>query len=179
VQAVDFALICATHRRLKDEVEAGRFRADLYYRLNGLTLALPPLRERDDFDTLTRRLLNEISPDLSLTLSPGVARALAAYHWPGNLRQLANALRTAAALLDHNEQCIEWAHLPEDLAEELVRPAPAATCSSGPESDNLRILSRSAMDRAIATAGGNLSEAARRLGISRNTLYRKLKNAAA
>ena len=177
-QAVDFALICATHRRLKDEVEEGRFRADLYYRLNGLTLALPPLRERDDFETLTRRLLNEISPDIALTLSAGVARALGAYRWPGNLRQLANALRTAAALLDTHEQCIEWTHLPEDLVEELLQPESAATDIAGHKTDNLRVLSQSAIDRAVAGADGNMSEAARRLGISRNTLYRKLKNTA-
>jgi len=129
-QAVDFALICSTHRRLKDEVEADRFRADLYYRLNGLTLSLPPLRERSDFATLTQRLLDEISPDQPLTLSPDVARALSGHHWPGNLRQLANALRTAAALLDTHEHCIEWSHLPEDLTEELLQPLPPPTVIS-------------------------------------------------
>lgn len=180
-QAVDFALICATNRRLKDEVEKGHFRADLYYRINGLTLALPALRERDDFATLTRRLLDEISPEPSLTLAPGVARALAAYRWPGNLRQLANALRTAAALLDPDQECIEWTHLPDDLVEDLLPPDSAgeSVCQSALPTDNLRVLSRSAIDRAIASSEGNVSAAARRLGISRNTLYRKLKSAVA
>ncbi len=181
-QSVDFALICSTHRRLKDEVEAGRFRADLYYRLNGLTLLLPPLRERSDFATLAQRLLSEISPELALALAPDVARALAEHSWPGNLRQLASALRTAAALLDTHEHCIEWTHLPEDLVEELMQPAsgPAAAIHASSTPDNtLRALSRSAIDRTITAADGNLSAAARRLGISRNTLYRKLKNAAA
>jgi transcriptional regulator of acetoin/glycerol metabolism len=182
VQAVDFALICATHRRLKDEVGAGRFRADLYYRLNGLTLALPSLRDRDDFATLTEHLLAEISPHEPLTLAPDVARALAAYAWPGNLRQLANALRTASALLDEHETSIDWEHLPEDLTEELLQPAGEKNvpfAAERPVSQNLRQLSRVAMDRVIVATNGNLSEAARRLGISRNTLYRKLKENAA
>jgi transcriptional regulator of acetoin/glycerol metabolism len=182
VQAVDFALICATHRRLKDEVGAGRFRADLYYRLNGLTLALPALRDRDDFATLTEHLLAEISPLEPLTLAPDVARALAAYAWPGNLRQLANALRTASALLDEHETSIDWEHLPEDLTEELLQPAGEKNvplAAERPVSQNLRQLSRVAMDRVIVATNGNLSEAARRLGISRNTLYRKLKENAA
>ena len=185
-QAVDFSLICATHRRLKDEVAAGRFRADLYYRLNGLTLALPALRERTDFVTLTRRLLAELSPDLLVGLASDVAGAMAAFHWPGNLRQLANALRTAIALLDADEDTIDWRHLPEDLLEELSgQPSEnqwrsaAATSHEAPETtltDNLSLISRVTIERSIANAKGNLSEAARRLGISRNTLYRKLRS---
>src|SRR5690606_21600422 len=120
--AVDFALICATHRCLRDEVEAGRFRADLYYRLNGLTLSLPPLRERSDFAALIDRLMREMAPGRTLSVAPAVARAFAAYAWPGNLRQLANALRTASALLDEGEDTIDWEHLPDDLAAELRSP---------------------------------------------------------
>jgi len=185
-QAVDFSLICATHRRLKEEVAAGRFRADLYYRLNGLTLSLPALRDRDDFSTLTGRLLTDLSPDLPVFLAPDLARALAAYRWPGNLRQLANALRTAVALLDPDEITINREHLPEDLAEDLTtnlatsmttqpEVAPVDDVKSPPEAESLHDLSRLAIDRAICLARGNHSEAARRLGISRNTLYRKLK----
>lgn len=179
-QSVDFSLICATHRRLKDEVASGRFRSDLYYRLNGLTLALPALRERTDFATLTRRLLAEFSPDMKVVLAPDVARALAAYQWPGNLRQLANALRTAIALLDAHETTIDWPHLPEDLLEDLRRPTSEESNESNESTelrptDNLQYISRTTIDRSILNAKGNLSEAARRLGISRNTLYRKLK----
>ncbi|WP_232756646.1 sigma-54-dependent Fis family transcriptional regulator [Thauera phenolivorans] len=170
--AVDFALICATHRCLRDEVEAGRFRADLYYRLNGLTLSLPPLRERSDFAALIDRLMREMAPGRTLSVAPAVARAFAAYAWPGNLRQLANALRTASALLDEGEETIDWEHLPDDLAAELRSPR---TVMADAAPDKLRELSLLAIRRAIEAAGGNLSEAARRLGISRNTLYRKLK----
>jgi transcriptional regulator of acetoin/glycerol metabolism len=184
--AVDFSLICATHRPLRQEVEAGRFRADLYYRLNGLTLTLPALRERSDFAALVARLLREMAPEQQLVLAPAVARAFADYAWPGNLRQLANALRTATALLDDGEEIIDWGHLPDDLADELRAPAMtsavhgAATTAdiataAMPTPDNLRQLSHQAIQRAVAQARGNMSEAARRLGISRNTLYRKLK----
>ena len=180
--AVDFALVCATHRPLRQEVEAGRFRADLYYRLNGLTLTLPALRERSDFSALVARLLAEMAPGRSLALAPAVARAFADYAWPGNLRQLANALRTATALLEADEECIDWPHLPDDLAEELQqRPlaADAAATMAEPAPDRLQEVSRLAIQQAVAAARGNLSEAARRLGISRNTLYRKLKAGAA
>ncbi len=174
--AVDFALICATHRNLRTEVEAGRFRSDLYYRLNGLTLILPPLRERGDLAALMAKLLAETAPGRDLALAPEVARAFADYAWPGNLRQLANALRTAGALLDAEEEFIDWHHLPDDLAEELQRTRRQQPCrQEGEQPENLKALSCSAIARALEAAMGNVSEAARRLGISRNTLYRKLK----
>ncbi|CAG0953812.1 partial Acetoin catabolism regulatory protein, partial [Rhodocyclaceae bacterium] len=176
---VDFTLVCATHRNLKAEMDAGRFRADLYYRINGLTLMLPSLRERSDFAALTARMLAEIAPGRPISISEGLAPALAGYAWPGNLRQLANALRTACALLDEGETRIDWQHMPDDLAEELRGSGSRAridpTDAPG-EGENLHALSAAAMARAIAISRGNMSEAARRLGISRNTLYRRLKN---
>jgi transcriptional regulator with PAS, ATPase and Fis domain len=177
--AVDFVLVCATHRNLKAEMDAGRFRADLYYRINGLTLILPSLRERSDFSALTSRMLQEMAPERDLVLSDAVASAFASYGWPGNLRQLANALRTACALLDEGESRIGWQHLPDDLAEELRRPAPRPrpVADQGPALENLQALSDAAVARAISASHSNMSEAARRLGISRNTLYRRLKTA--
>jgi DNA-binding NtrC family response regulator len=170
---VDFQLICATHRRLRSEVEAGRFREDLYYRVNGLTLQLPALRARSDQPALVAALLRDIEPRRSLTLAPALAAAFAGYAWPGNLRQLANALRTACALLGDGEECIDWPHLPDDLAEELAaaRQAPVAEDS---ESD-LRLQAERCIEQVLRSSGGNMAEAARRLGISRNTLYRRLK----
>lgn len=179
---VDFALICATHCHLRDAVEAGHFRTDLYYRINGLSLTLPPLRQRQDFADLVRAMLAQIAPGRPLMLAPGLARAMAAYAWPGNLRQLSNALHTAVALLDEGEDIIDWGHLADDLAEALVTPterhsapeyAPAA--APGEPGDNLKAQSEAAIARAVAAAQGNLSLAARRLGISRNTLYRHLR----
>ena len=173
--AVDFALVCATHRPLKADTEAGRFRADLYYRINGLTLALPSLRERSDFAMLAARLIEAAAPGRGIALDAQVAGAFADYAWPGNLRQLANAIRTACALLDDDETAIACRHLPDDLAEELHHPARCPAVTDAPLPDDLRALSDAAIGRAVAAAHGNMSEAARRLGISRNTLYRRLK----
>jgi transcriptional regulator of acetoin/glycerol metabolism len=173
--AVDFALICATHRNLKLEMEAGRFRADLYYRLNGLTLILPPLRERTDFSALLNRLLAEMAPDRRVGLDAPVAAAMAEFAWPGNIRQLVNAMRTACALLDAGETRIGWVHLPDDLTEELRKPVSQASLRTVTATENLQSLSEAAIDRAVTLSRGNMSEAARRLGISRNTLYRRMK----
>ncbi len=169
---VDFRLVCATHRQLRTELEAGRFREDLYYRLNGLTLTLPPLRERQDQLALIARLLREIAPGRELQLAPELARAVSVYRWPGNLRQLHNALQTACALLDDDDAEIGWAHLPDDLAADLrATEAPRTVVD---ENADLRAISERTVRHTVQTCAGNLSEAARRLGISRNTLYRKL-----
>jgi transcriptional regulator of acetoin/glycerol metabolism len=172
---VDFALICATHRKLRDEMDAGRFREDLYYRLNGLTLTLPPLRERADLSGLVAQMLRDIDPGRPLQLAPPLAVALAAYRWPGNLRQLHNALATSVALLAEGELQIDFGHLPEDLADDLraARAARPADAVADAEAD-LRLQEAHTVSRVVEVCHGNLSEAARRLGISRNTLYRKL-----
>jgi transcriptional regulator of acetoin/glycerol metabolism len=175
--AVDFALICASHRNLKDEMEAGRFRTDLYYRINGLGLTLPALRERSDFGRLVLRMLDEFSGRQDVALEATVAEAFARHAWPGNLRQLANALRTAVALLDENETLIGWQHLPDDLKDELKERHPGGTRQAPDQDfpDDLRAMSEVAIQRAIGVSSGNLSEAARRLGVSRSTLYRRLR----
>jgi transcriptional regulator of acetoin/glycerol metabolism len=190
---VDFSLVCATHRSLREAITQGRFREDLYYRLNGLTLTLPPLRERSDLSPLVERLLAEIAPGRPVSLAPELASAFASHRWPGNLRQLANALRTACALLGDDEPEISWQHLPDDLASDLAddaRSSSAAAASARRASDtrtdsevldadvNLRLQQDHTVRRVLDTCGGNLSEAARRLGISRNTLYRRLRSAA-
>ncbi len=144
---VDFRLICATHRSLQTEVAAGRFRADLYYRLNGLTLTLPPLRERQDQLALIARLFGEIAPGRDLRLAPELAQAVADYRWPGNLRQLHNALQTACALLDEGEVQIGWAHLPEDLAAELR--AVGAARAVVDETTDLRMVSAHTVRRTV------------------------------
>ncbi|MDD5249772.1 MAG: sigma-54-dependent Fis family transcriptional regulator [Rhodocyclaceae bacterium] len=173
--AVDFALICATHRHLKTEMDAGRFRADLYYRINGLALVLPCLRERSDFTALAARLVEEAAPGRGVALDAPVARAFAEYAWPGNLRQLAGAIRIACALLDADENVIGWRHLPDDLIEELRQPPPRPAFAQAAPTASLRAVSDAAIGRAVAAAQGNMSQAARCLGISRNTLYRRLK----
>lgn len=163
--AVDFALIAATHQALSKAVEQGQFRADLYYRLNGLTLKLPALRTRQDLPVLIERLLQQFSPTKPITLSHAVQCAFSYYPWPGNLRQLANVLRTAVAMLNDTEICIHWEHLPDDLNEALQ------TQNAG---HTLAQRSQQTIQAVLAECHGNLSAAARQLGISRQTLYRKL-----
>ncbi|MCH8179196.1 MAG: sigma-54-dependent Fis family transcriptional regulator [Proteobacteria bacterium] len=187
---VDFQLVSATHRQLKDAIAAGQFREDLYWRLNGLTVTLPPLRERQDFHTVVDLMLRSIAGDMGLPrppeVLPGLRQALAAHRWPGNLRQLHGVLRTACALLEADAHSLDWRHLPEDMAEALHEPNAAATQAQAPAAGdttppripeaNLRRLSSQAIRQVVADTGGNMSEAARRLGISRNTLYRRLKD---
>lgn len=172
--AVDFALLSASHRQLREEVAARRFRADLYYRLNGLTLMLPALRERSDMAVLVARTLGRLAPSRDLGLTSEVEQAFGAFSWPGNLRQLNNALRTAVALVDPGESWIDWAHLPDDLVDELRQLPAFAEKRPGDFVGKLDALACVAIEKALLTSSGNVSEAARRLGISRNTLYRKL-----
>lgn len=105
--AVDFALVCATHRHLPREIRRGVFTrgpvARTHYRLNGLTLCLPALRERTDFDHLLDSHLQNLMPHRPLTVATELRQQLRSYPWPGSMRQLASALRTACALLDAEE----------------------------------------------------------------------------
>jgi len=169
---VDFALMAATHQPLKQAVAEGRFRADLYYRLNGLSLTLPPLRQRSDLQGLVARILDSIEPGGGLALSAQVTQAFADYGWPGNIRQLANVLRTACALLEAGETRIRWQHLPEDLIDDMRMPSRPEPGEMG----DLRQVSDAVMERTLVACGGNVSRAAKQLGISRNTLYRRLRH---
>jgi transcriptional regulator of acetoin/glycerol metabolism len=172
---VDFWLVCATHRDLRAQIADGRFREDLFYRLNGFTLRVPPLRARTDLPGLLQRELRRLLPQREVDIAPDLLACLRAHDWPGNLRQLASVLRTACALLEPHEAQIGWQHLCDDFAASLRGvPAPAGDAAA-PE--DLRSLSRRAIQRCVRDAEGNLSEAARRLGISRNTLYRRLADA--
>jgi len=196
---VDISLVCATHRMLREAVASGEFREDLYYRVNGLAVTLPALRERTDVVCLVQRILVAETAgqrDTPVTISPDVLRFFEHYPWPGNIRQLQSVIRVAVALLDDDEDVIEAIHLPEELfasdphvdhaeprastlvndpAEEggklnAIPPQPAP--SAAPRSlDEIELDAIAAVMREV---GGNVSAAARRLGISRNTLYRKL-----
>ncbi len=172
---VDFALVCATHCKLREEAEQGRFRSDLYYRINGLTVLLPALRERTDFQALTDSLLERLNPQRDIHLAPELLARLSQHPWPGNLRQYSSVLRTASAMLDSDEACIDWAHLPDDLTEDLrATPQPVAPVGLPREPQNLQEMSQAAIRQALESSRGNISLAARTLGISRQTLYRKM-----
>ena len=190
---VDVAIICATHRNLREMVDSRAFREDLYYRLNGLAVRMPPLRERGDLDTLVRRILDDDPASCHLRLAAPTSALFRAYRWPGNVRQLRNVLRTASVMAG-GEPLITPAHLPDDFLDEVRQldgalaadpppPAPvsaAPVAGSGPAAapaDPLSLdeLEVQAIRQAVEAAGGNISVAARRLGISRNTIYRKLR----
>jgi transcriptional regulator of acetoin/glycerol metabolism len=178
---LDFSLICATHCKLREQAEKGKFRYDLYYRINGLTVQLPALRERDDFQALTTQILRRSSPDVAVSVDLNLLKKLRAHSWPGNLRQYSNVLGTAVAMLDAGEKCIDMQHLPDDIVEEMMLFANTHNVSSlakevikDVEPQNLEHLERNAIERALADSGGNMSQAARSLGISRQTLYRKI-----
>lgn len=170
---VDFSLICATHRDLPQDIAHNRFRADLYYRLNGMALVVPALRERSDFLILLRTMLQQHSPEKFCTIAPSLQHALQNYAWPGNLRQLNNVVLTAVTLLEENENLIDWHHLSDDMLSALTtsnQSTPKASATT------LNHLSQQAIEQALSACGGNVSQAARQLGISRNTLYRRLKS---
>ncbi len=182
--AVDISLVCATHRKLRNEVAAGRFREDLYYRLNGLAVTLPALRERNDLRVLIHKLAaaEAIHHGQPVQFSENALRCLEAYDWPGNIRQLHNVIRVTMALLDPDESLIDRHHLPEELLEgPLLSPAddapahdPWAAAPLENVPGSLEEIGRQVALRTLEAAGGNISAAARQLGISRNTLYRKL-----
>lgn len=174
---VDFALVAASNRCLIDRVQEGLFRSDLYYRLNGLTVELPALRDRADLPALVGHILRKIEPDRTLSLAPELLVDLCQHTWPGNLRQCSSVLRTACAMLDENEVVIQRHHLADDFLKELARAQHTAAARAPAPPQNLNELSRVAVQQALENARGNVSLAARTLGISRQTLYRKLDEA--
>ena len=219
--AVDIAVICATHRNLREMIERNEFREDLYYRLNGLALRLPALRERTDLEAVCKRILQAERPSDTPELSLPVLDMFHRYAWPGNIRQLANVLRTAA-VMSAGEHTITTAHLSDDFLEDARRgatppraratapmsapepwaPAPAglpppralfdvsadaphteaaplptalAPAHETPVPHTLEQAEIAMIRAALDAAGGNISAASKQLGVSRNTIYRKLR----
>ncbi|MFZ6645351.1 sigma-54-dependent Fis family transcriptional regulator [Undibacterium sp. TJN25] len=172
---VDITVICATHRNLRELIGKNAFRDDLYYRLNGLVLKLPPLRERTDIAALIRNILAELS-STGFTVAPDVMQLFQQHAWPGNLRQLNNLLRTAVIMADEAHE-IRYEHLPEDFLEEAgalpQKPVHAEASQPTPVTGKLQDMELNAIQRALQEHGGNVSAAARSLGVSRNTIYRK------
>lgn len=177
---VDISVICATNRNLRKEIGAGRFREDLYYRLNGLVIRLPRLRDREDLLRLAYAMCAEITPARNIRIEDKVIAIMKIHQWPGNIRQLKSVLRTAVALLGTEEEIL-LEHLPEDFLDQYNEsvsqqeegPAPTATVIAH-EPLSLDKLEKLAIKEALKECNNNLSAAARRLGISRKTLYRKL-----
>ena len=171
---MDIAVICTTHHRLAELVKAGEFREDLYYRLNGLTLQLPPLRDRKDIIELAKAIdASETRPSRKPGLSEEVLQVFIHHPWPGNVRQLQSVIRTAQAMVNEGES-IGLRHLPEDFLAQMEPPSRAtAPCVNATES--LENIELHAIRETIRDNHGNISAAARQLRVSRTTLYRKLK----
>jgi DNA-binding NtrC family response regulator len=170
----DVRVIAATNRNLSDDVQRGRFRADLFYRLNVISLHVPPLRQRrEDIPALIEHFLavfRERFNRPALDLSEEARRRLSAYDWPGNVRELRNAVERAAALAQGDT--IE--------ADQVLPPAPAhapegKSAEAGAAPVTLDELERRHILRVLEEAGGNRERAAAILGISSRTLYRKLR----
>lgn len=167
---VDVRIIAATHKDLWQEVQAGRFRADLFYRLQGLTILLPPLRERKDCLELGYYLLESISQELGvkkLTFSANAKKMIQEYSWPGNVRELIAALRHAAFM--SGDEMIDICHFPQNMIKGYTR-------DKGIASHSLEQVENNTILTTLKKTEGNIAQAARMLGISRNTLYRKIKN---
>lgn len=175
---VDLLVICATHRQLEQRIAEGQFRQDLYYRLNGMSVQLPPLRERMDIsrviDGLLRRWL-DTPAELEQALTPEARACLQSYAWPGNIRQLEQVLRAALALRNPQEP-IGADDLPPWIKLSSATHSPSTeTASTG----SLEDAQLQAIRLALADHDGNVSQAARALGVSRGTLYNKLRRSGA
>jgi len=166
---IDFALVCATNQKLRDKVEKGEFRSDLYYRINGLSVTLPALRKRHDLAALIKIILDTENA-ANTEISDEVMNLFKQHPWPGNVRQLHSVVRTALALSMGRK--IETMHLTQDFMEDL---ACADRTIAEPEQRCIQSLTKEAIQNALMRHQGNVSAAARELGLSRNTLYRKLK----
>jgi DNA-binding NtrC family response regulator len=181
---VNVHVIAATNRDLRAEVAGGHFRSDLYYRLNVVEIALPPLRDRrEDIPYLTAAFVRQTSERLQKPvagLTPGAERALSGAHWEGNVRELRNVIERACILADDE-------FISERQLSVSVRPSPTAASAAPAESggraaqgmdgedrDLLVNVERDHIQRALVRAGGNKKAAAKMLGLSRRALYRRL-----
>jgi transcriptional regulator of acetoin/glycerol metabolism len=166
---VDLRVICASHRDLRQMIARKQFREDLYYRVNGITLELPPLSMRRDMESLIRKCIaNESDEGEVISIESAALRRLTSYGWPGNIRELRNAIRSALVLCE--DRIIRVGDLPPD-----IRPNPPASAAPIDKEISLQAAERDALTRAITVNRGHMTEVAAQLGISRNTLYRKIK----
>jgi transcriptional regulator of acetoin/glycerol metabolism len=182
---IDLHVIAASHRNLREMIAQGTFRDDLYYRLNGITLELPGLAERVDREQVIQRVLaSECTEDRQVVLEPEALRCLTEYPWPGNVRELRNVIRTALAMRE--DDVIREIDLPReirfglqfDLDERRLNGAAMLSSSmqaAARSADLLKDAERGALLQAIEACKGNMTRTAEQLGVSRNTLYRKMK----
>lgn len=178
---VDVRVIAATNKNLREMVACGEFREDLYFRLNVVTISMPPLRDRkEDIVLLANSFLQEFAKENDRPLKPLTDEALAlllSYSWPGNVRELRTAIEHGVVM--SNDSVIEARHLPQFLHLQGIAPpeSPPAGKNSlaAPADFNLHALESNTIRAALSLAGGNRTHAAEMLGVSRRTLQRKLK----
>ena len=180
---VDIRLVSATNQTLREKVESGQFRRDLYYRVSGLNLELPPLRERADRRELCRRLYERYrEPHHCQTLPEEILDLFERHRWPGNIRQLINVLQVALAMSDSDPVAM-W-HLPDDFIRDLQEPEAQPQALATPEQSIL--VAGTDLNAGVTTDNdglltvykhykGNVSRTARHLGYSRNTVYKRLR----
>jgi two-component system response regulator HydG len=170
---VDVRLVAATNRDLEEDMKRGRFRSDLYYRLNVIAIHLPPLRDRkDDIPIFVEAFLKRIAKehnDEPKHLAPDAADAIAAYDWPGNVRELENALERAVVLTKGDS--VSVASIPEKVTQRRTEPLVADRPQINPTLD---VIERAYITWVLQSEGGNKTRAAEVLGIDPSTLYRKL-----
>ena len=169
---VSIQLISATHRDIRALIAQGQFREDLYYRIHGISLTIPPLRERGDRRELIVKVAqDQAGPGVTLEWEPAAMDLLLNYPWPGNLRQLRNVLRTVTALCEDNRITVA------DLPDEIGRPPLTDEAADAPEEtfNALGVAERDALLRMLEGLHWNVSLVAKNLGLSRNTLYRRMK----
>lgn len=175
---VDVRLILATNKKLSDEVAKGNFREDLYYRINVIYLKMPPLRERkEDIPLLAKHFIEQFSRQNHKKISgldDEALKALAAYDWPGNIRELKNIIERMVVLA--TGKTLTLRNIPDDLRTSANRKEdePSLDQIGSPQHENLEAMEKMMIKRTLAAVEGNKSLAAKKLGISRRTLYRKL-----
>jgi DNA-binding NtrC family response regulator len=174
---VDVRLLCATNSDLKRDITAGRFREDLYYRLNVVELSIPPLSERpEDVLPLAERFLRDLSPSPTgaiWRLAPAARERLLRHSWPGNVRELENTLRRAVLIAAGDTIEESELGLSASAALPATRGSAAASPAAEPAGEEL-LAERLKIERALAEAGGVVAKAADLLGLSRQALYRKM-----
>jgi sigma-54 dependent transcriptional regulator, acetoin dehydrogenase operon transcriptional activator AcoR len=181
---VDLHVLAASHRNLREMIANGTFREDLYYRLNGITLELPALRDRADKERVIHHALAaETGNGRPAAIEMDALQRLLAYPWPGNVRELRNVIRTALAICEGG--VVRGIDLPREIRDADIAPARGALADllevsaggvgSQVPANPLRAAERAALMRVIAECHGNMTRVASQLGMSRNTLYRRMK----
>jgi two-component system response regulator HydG len=169
---VDIRLVCATNQPIYDAMDEGDFRQDLLFRINTVEIDLPPLRERgDDVLLLARHFLEEYADKYNAAtegFTDEARTALQQYHWPGNVRELKHTIERAVILSESTEI------VPDDLRFSAPSPESSSDAEASFDTLNLNDLEQKAVRKALSKHGGNVSQAAEELGISRRALYRRI-----